>query len=252
MSSSDDPRRVVVLDFDGVLCDSLAECTLVAYLAHEGLPSRSFVDPGLAGVPNSVIQRIARCRPFMRHLGHFIVPLRSTGVVNDRADFNARYEEVPKASVEAFIDAAVDVRQAVRSTYEPQWLAQQHVDARLATLAAGAYIATARDAASVINILRAHAIETDRNRIFGSLREKVSALRSIATLESVDRACVVLVDDSIENCLAATAAGYGAEWASWGYHEPGDADTARAHRILALTVDDLAPIPLPRLISHPR
>lgn len=240
MSSSGDARQILVLDFDGVLCDSLVECMLVAYLAHESLPLQSFVDPGPAGLPIAVTERIRRCRPFMRHLGHFIVPLRNPQVARNQADFATQFARVPVAEVDAFVNAAVSLRQAIRTTFEAQWIAHHHVDARLVSLVADAFIATARDANSVSRILQWHGINTDRTRIFGSLRDKVPALKAIAAMEAVDPGAVVLVDDNIENCLAATAAGYSAQWASWGYHLPGDVYTARSHGVPVLAIADLS------------
>lgn len=239
--STTSPRRheVLVLDFDGVLCDALDECTLVAHLVHAGLAPADFADPGLAGIPAAVIEHVRRCRPFMRHLGHFIVPLVTTVPPPDRAAFAAQFARIPRAQVEAFIDAATTFRAAVRRDHEAQWLEHHHVKGRVAARANGAYIATARDAESVWQILRSHGARPNAARIFPSLRDKTGALEVIASLESVTAADVRFVDDSIENCLAATAAGYTAEWASWGHHAPGDAEIAHEHGIRSLTIDDL-------------
>jgi len=231
--------EVLVLDFDGVLCDSIEECTLVAHLAYEGLPARAFAEPGLAGVPPDVVERFRHYRPFMRHLGHFLVALVDTGPPQDHAAFAARYARVPTARAETFVETATAVRAEVRRDHLAAWLARHRVEAAIAALAAGAYIATARDASSVLEIGRAHGLRLNHARIFHSLRDKTDALASIASLESVRRSDVRLVDDSIENCLAAKAAGFGAGWATWGYHAPGDAKIARTHRIGALTVDEL-------------
>lgn len=229
----------LVLDFDGVLCDSIDECTLVAHLAHAGLPARAFVEPGLAGVPSAVVERFRYSRPFMRHLGHFLVALVETTPPRDHDAFAACYTRIPAARAEAFVEAATTIRAEVRRHHSAEWLAHHRVESRLAALAADAYIATARDASSVRQILRAHGVQLDDARLFHSLRDKTRALESIASQETVLPADVRLVDDSIENCLTARASGFASDWASWGYHAAGDAAIARAHRIRALTIADL-------------
>jgi hypothetical protein len=188
--------EVLVLDFDGVLCDAIEECTLVAHLAHAGLGAGDFVDPGLAGVPAAVIERVRRCRPLMRHLGHFLVPLVDTLPAQDRATFAARFARIPQEQVEAFVDAATSIRAAVRHDHEAQWLEHHHVDARLTALPNGAYIATARDANSVRQVLRAHGVELNRTRIFHSLRDKTRALEVIAARESALAADMGVVGSS--------------------------------------------------------
>lgn len=233
-------RGVLVLDFDGVLCDSIEECTLVAHIAHEGLPARAFVAPGLAGVPPDVVERFRRCRPFMRHLGHFLVALVETRPPRDHAAFSARYERIPAAQTQTFVDTATAIRAEVRRDHFEQWLARHRIVPALAALAEGAYIATARDASSVRQILGAHGLILDDARTFHSVRDKTQALASIASLESVRASDVRLVDDNIENCLAARAAGFGTAWAAWGYHAPGDAEIAREQGIQSLTIDDLS------------
>lgn len=234
-----DGRAVLALDFDGVLCDSIEECTLVAHIANEGLPAAAFAAPGMAGVPSAVAERIRHSRPFVRHLGQFLVALTIDRPPRDHAAFAACYARIPAARVDAFVAAAIAIRAAVRRDHLQCWLARHRFETALTAIAGQAYIATARDADSVRVILEAHEVQFDDARIMHSLREKTHALESIASRESVLRSDVRLVDDSIENCLAARAAGFATDWAAWGYHAPGDHRTARANGIRALTVDDL-------------
>lgn len=236
----DRTAALLVFDFDGVLCDSLEECMMVAWYAHTRAEAICFVDPGLAGVPADVIDRFRRCRPFMRHLAHFLVPLVvETGLPTTHADFAARYEALPSADVERFAADADAYRARIRREHAEAWHARHTVESGLRELAAGAYIATARDSASVGHILSAHGFEVDPDRVFGSLRGKVPALRRIALRESRSPAEVVLVDDSIENCIAARQVGFAAYWAEWGYHADDDAETARRYGIAGVSVDGL-------------
>ncbi len=247
---SDRPPPLLVFDFDGVLCDSLEECMMVAWYAYKSKPVGHFLDPALEGVPPEVLERFQRCRPFMRHLGHFLLPLVVTSdLPTTHAGFAAQYQALPPADVERFADAANDYRKKLRSEHAEPWHARHTVQDELRELVAGAYIATARDSASVGHILRAHGFEVDDGRVFGSLRDKTDALTQVAARESRDPADVVLVDDSVENCVAARKAGFGAYWATWGYHAEGDAGTAERHKIPALSVEDLLRMPAATLTA---
>ncbi len=238
-ASTDTAPPVLVFDFDGVLCDSLEECIMVAWYAHTGAPVGDFAERGLDGVPPAVAERFERCRPFMRHVPHLLVPIVESGTLATQESFDARFAAIGADEADAFAQAAERYRAALRREYPEQWSARHAVERRLTGVIRGAYIATARDAASVGHILRAHGMAIHDENVFGSLRCKPLALDAIATREARPRAEVVLVDDSLENCLAARQDGFGAHWASWGYHRPGDAETARRCGIRVLTVEAL-------------
>jgi phosphoglycolate phosphatase-like HAD superfamily hydrolase len=228
-----------VFDFDGVLCDSLEECMMVAWYAYDGKPVRWFLNPGLAGVPDDVVARFQGCRPFMRHLAHFLVPLVEHDLPGTHGEFATRFDALPGEQIESFARAAEGFRAKLRARHPEPWRARHTVDVRLADLVRDGYIATARDRDSVGQILGSHGIEVPESRIFGSLRDKTEALAKIAERESLDPLHVVLVDDSVENCLAARSSGFDAYWASWGYHADGDAATAVRHGISVVTVEAL-------------
>ena len=230
--------RVFALDFDGVICDSLEEGLLVSWNTHTRAPVNAFVEPGLAGVPPEIADRFADCRPFARHLGHWLVPFVVNSVPTSRAEFAARYDELPGDMVRTFMVAAARYRAQVRRVFPERWLAHHRVQPGLGELT-DAYVVTARDHDSVRRILNAHAIGIDHTRIFGSRSDKQDALRTIATREAVEPADVTLVDDNIENCVSAQAAGYSAWWARWGYNTPGDQALAVAHGIPAISIDAL-------------
>jgi phosphoglycolate phosphatase-like HAD superfamily hydrolase len=232
-------RRVLAVDFDGVICDSLTEGLLVSWNTHSGASVKAFVDPGLAGVPPAVADRFTRCRPFARHFGHWLLPMVVDEAPSSHAEFAARYDELPQAWVRAFIAAAGRYRAKVRCVYPERWLAHHRVQLGLGNALAHAYVVTARDTDSVRQILHAHAIPIDPERIFGSSSDKNAALQAIATREAVELRAVTLVDDNVENCVAAQTAGYSAWWATWGYNSAADRALASGYGIDAISIDML-------------
>lgn len=231
--------RVLALDFDGVICDSLEEGLLISWNAHTGEPVSAFVEPGLPGVPPAVTERFTRCRPFTRHCGHWLVPFVISSAPTSHAEFAARYDALPGEMVRDFTAAAGDYRAQVRREYPDQWLAHHLVQPGLGEVLADAYIVTARDSESVRQVLNAHGMGIDETRIFGSRSNKQGALQAIAVREAVEPAAVTLVDDSVENCVAAQAAGYSAWWATWGYNSVADQALASAHGVTPISIDVL-------------
>jgi phosphoglycolate phosphatase-like HAD superfamily hydrolase len=235
----------LVLDFDGVLCESAGECLQIAWCAHAGVPVEAFPPRERCyRVPADVAERYWRTRPFMRHLAHFVMPLVDGPVASDRAAFAERFASLPAGLADEFAQSARRYREAVRAQRREAWLALHGVWPQVSRLVDGAYIATARDSASVLEILGAHGVRPDPARIFDTLSEKQTALGAIAERERRARADVWLLDDSIDNCRAARAAGFGAGWASWGCGDPGDEAIAIAHDIPVITLDALAPPPI--------
>jgi phosphoglycolate phosphatase-like HAD superfamily hydrolase len=232
-------RPVLALDFDGVICDSLAEGLLISWNAYIGAPVEAFADPGLAGVPPDVTDRFTRCRPFARHLGHWLVPLVADSVPAGHREFAERYDALTEVEVLSFMARAGRYRALARRTYPEQWLAHHRVELALGPALAEAYVVTARDVRSVRQILDAHAIGIDGARIFGSRSDKNGALRTIAVREAVEPAGVTLVDDNVENCAAARAAGYAAWWATWGYTSEDDGALAASLGIPAISIATL-------------
>ncbi len=234
--------KQLVLDFDGVLCDSATECLYIGWYAHTGAPVDAFaaLDGGEYDVPAEVAERYWRTRPFMRHLAQFVVPLLDAPAPVGRAAFAERFASLPDGLADEFAVAARDYRAAVSDRYRDSWLALHGVWPEVSRLVDGAYLATARDSASVLEILGSHGVRPDPARIFDRLTEKTAALAEIAARESLDRAEVWLLDDSIDNCLAAQAEGFGAGWASWGCGDPGDEAIAIAHDIPVVTLGDFA------------
>jgi phosphoglycolate phosphatase-like HAD superfamily hydrolase len=232
----------LVLDFDGVLCDSAGECLDIIWASSNDFGIEAFAArDGKHAVPAEVAEAYWSTRPYMRHLQHFIVPLLGGPVPEDRAAFAERFASLAPGVADAFAKAARTYREAVRAGRRDDWLARHGVWPQVAELVDGAYIATARDRASVIDILAAHGVQADPARIFDELTEKTATLARIAARESLTPDKVWLLDDSVDNCRAAKAAGFGAGWASWGCSGPGDEATAVAHAIPVIRLEGKTP-----------
>ena len=61
--------RLVFLDFDGVICDSLPECYTVSLAAYYGLFRKSEVPKDASGATETVFRRF---RPYIRRGGDYL------------------------------------------------------------------------------------------------------------------------------------------------------------------------------------
>ena len=98
-------KNVLVLDFDGLICDGLKECVLVTWNGHYKKDASLFSDQGLEAIPSVFIERFLECRNFSKHLGHFLVPLvDQTTPFPDQDAFNSVYSSIEPAIVNEFME----------------------------------------------------------------------------------------------------------------------------------------------------
>src|ERR1044072_2695046 len=106
----------LVLDFDGVLCDSATECLHIIWASYNGFGVEAFgARTGPHALPADVAARYGRTRPFMRHLAHFVVALLDGPVPSDRVAFAELFASLPEGMADAFAADARAYRAAVRA-----------------------------------------------------------------------------------------------------------------------------------------
>jgi phosphoglycolate phosphatase-like HAD superfamily hydrolase len=234
---------VIALDFDGLICDGLHENMLVTWNSHHGKGIDAFGERGLGEIPAAFAARFLAARGFARHIGHFLVPLVTADPLRTQPEFDASYAAIGAAEVDDFVRGANDYRARARAARQAQWLGFHElypgIHDLLVGLASSPYIVTAKDASSVLAILRAKRVDVDRARVFGELRSKLDTLSLIAEREGVDRADLIFVDDSIANVVGARRSGYDAHWATWGYNAPEHFELAGSEGVPIVALADM-------------
>ena len=236
--------KALALDFDGVICDGFNECVLVTWYGPRAGTLADFGASGLSAIPPAFVRRFLHCRAFAKHLGHFYVSLLD-GIddVRTQADFEALYASANPLDVESFVVRVNEYRALVRNHLPDSWLSQQGlypgVRDFLRQTRLPLYVVTAKDAASVTQILEHAGVRLDAGRIFGELRDKRAALAQICSAEQITPAALGVVDDNVLNALAAQRAGFRAYWALWGYRAPDHAAIADENHLPRLLLDQL-------------
>ncbi len=215
----------LVLDFEGVICDSLKECMLVVWNGAYGKPVDDFSEQGLGALPPSFVERFAQYRPFAQHLGHFLlVLLEDLPRIETQEAFEVIYQSLSSRRRETFIRAVSWYRRQVREQHPEIWLKMQRcyrgIIPFLARRIGPTYVVTARDQVSVLLLLESKGLIMAPEQVFGEQSPKLAALAAIARREQVEPSALIFVDDHPANVLIARQAGYQAYLALWGHPTP--------------------------------
>ncbi|GHO98687.1 hypothetical protein KSF_087350 [Reticulibacter mediterranei] len=211
---------VLVLDFEGVICDATQE---VARLTRHAGASHSFENTRtMQGHPIDpiLLHRVAQVRRFARHLGHFQVALvPDAHTVKTPEEFEALYAaSFDASSREQFLASATQLRRQWREQ-EPKWWLS------MLTLYRGMgaylrkqrtlYLVTGRDQESVLAFLSSKRVVVPPDRIWEAGASKQEALLAIAQREQRAPSQLLFVDDQPVHVEAARQVGIRAYLATW-------------------------------------
>jgi phosphoglycolate phosphatase-like HAD superfamily hydrolase len=241
MSPGGGPR--IVLDFEGVICDSVRECRLITWLGANP-PGRAPVSSYLMAVPPGFTARFGRIVPHARMLEHFMLahyPVAEE--VSSRAEFDAAFAAVPAAEIAAFTAAALAARERFRAEEPAAWACLHPLYPGVAEVLRehpGAFtVATARDTQSVRTVLDHHGLGGAVSEIAGGCWDKAGYVLDLCRRLGLAPRTVAFVDDNIRNVTAVAATGASAHWAMWGHRVPEDLATARTAGVDRLELPEL-------------
>lgn len=246
-TSGGEPRQIIVLDFDGVICDGSLECALITWNAHFQLTIDDFGSSGLARIPAAFLKRFRESRGHARHLGHFLVPiLAGQDHLPDQLAFDEFYDGLPAAVIANFVTNANRYRATARQDRHQEWLSYHRLyDGIVEVLTARPdrwYVVTAKDRESVLDILAANGLQLESNRIYGEQTDKSAALADVARRENARPHDVTFFDDSLPNVTKALRLGYDARWARWGFHTGEHSAQAERDGVDATDLADFAAV----------
>ena len=234
--------EIIALDFDGVICDGLAECLLVSWLSFAGQVRPSDGIALLDTIPASFKDHFAHCRNFVRHSGHFIVPFLFGATFETQAEYDAAYRSVDAATLDAFLRRFEASRKELREDQPEQWLALHSlypgVGSALQTARLPLFIVTAKDTASVLAILEEASVPIGEDRIYGGVTAKLAAFDDIMRRSTCRPDRIAIYDDNVLNVAEALGARFGAVWATWGYSSPEHQLIAANQSLPSASLDD--------------
>lgn len=239
------PQPILMLDFDGVICDALRECALVTWLGLRPPERTAAVSSYLPAMPREFLRRFQQVRDYARVLDHFVVAHRArAAAIGSRADFEALFGTLHAGFVARFTAAASAARGRCRQEEPEFWLDLHTIYPGVADLlrrhAGGVAVVTAKDEASVRTILDRHGLGATVAEVVGECADKAAAIRALCRQHRMDTSEVLFVDDNLVNVRRVAAVGARTRWATWGYHTPEDLAEAARHGVTGL---QLAQVP---------
>jgi len=214
-------RTALVLDFDGVICDSIDECFASSWFAYYALHKRS----SPTHVSLELRRDFARLRPFVRTGEDFLLiqEIIDTGRhVEDQAGFDALAREAGWQKMTTFKDLFHSARSTLIEQERESWLKMNrvytHVLAGFSLLPRSAplFVLSTKRPEFIAEVLAAAMVEIPRQRIrFSGPEQKVPLVESMRS--EVGAAKAIFVDDQIDHLLGDRPPAIELYLASWGY-----------------------------------
>jgi phosphoglycolate phosphatase-like HAD superfamily hydrolase len=216
---------LLVLDFDGVICDSVEECFVSSWEARHRL--RHATGP-MPEPPADGLAAFARLRPFVRNGEDFLVMLEASErgiMVSDQAAFDALAAGIGAAMLRDFKARFYDARERLLAEERGRWLRMNRVypHARAALLAAIAAdlplrILSTKRKPYILEILSANGVAFPAECVQHTTGPKVPVVRELLAASGCGNA--VFIDDQIDYLLGLDDPRIEGRLASWGYVRP--------------------------------
>jgi phosphoglycolate phosphatase-like HAD superfamily hydrolase len=214
-------QPLLVLDFDGVICDSRDECCLSSWIAYHELYRKN----PAASVPLSLGAGFARLRPFIRTGGDFLViqeALEEGRDIRDQKEFDALADKAGPQKMKLYKELFYQARSALLSEDRPFWLSlnriYSHVFDALRSLPpeAPVRILSTKRPQFIVEIVDHAGLDVPRDHIHESGAEgKLPRVESLREESGCEKA--VFIEDQIDNIRGNANPKVKVFLASWGY-----------------------------------
>lgn len=239
------PINLLCLDFDGVICNSMYECMLVAYNAYFDKHSVS-----IEMLPEDYREFFRMHRYLVRDPGEYFILVdqwmrgRALTASGFAEDVIAQLAEIKSFKTDFFVE-----RRYLREKNIGAWIAcnplyQAFVDF-LCRDKTSKCIVTTKDEESVNLILNAYGLTEEPIEIFGQRALTIYGGKRGAIIEACARYATaperaVFVDDHLQHLLDVKEIGVNLRYATWGYCDPGLSLEHLPEGILPLFIDNLS------------
>ena len=242
--------RLLILDFDGVICDSAVECMITAYNARnvinntglEKVYKRNQLDAQFN-------EKFIKYRPLVRIAKEYYLLCER---IIDGDDLHSLHRMIPrdqeeKNRMDAFHDCFYRERASWMKDDMAGWLASNPLYPGTKELfdkdniKQDIMIVSAKDKTSISTVLSFNGIDTDRLKIFGSDTglDKQDLTNWAQSEAKVLLSEISFLDDNLENLIMISEMGVNVYMAEWGYSLDHQKDEAKTNNIPIVKLDDL-------------
>lgn len=218
--------KIVVFDFDGVVCDSTDECMVTSWNAWQKWNGRMRFRLDLHEFSDEEQRKFRALRPYVRGAGEYYVLRRSLedGPCIKNQNTFEQLRKRWKEHLEPFKSVFYDSREKLRQKDLESWIElhpvfddvivvmkQLNEEKRL-------YVATLKDGESVRLILEHHGVRLPPARLLdqSQISSKLEALDLFIEKEKASKDDIIFIDDNVTHLLEPKKAGYNILLTGWG------------------------------------
>ena len=219
-------QKIVVFDFDGVVCDSTDECMLTSWNAWERWETRSSFRDDLSQFTKEDKLNFRRLRPRVKGAGEYYILRRafSEGISIEDQEFYNKLEQNWHEYFDVFKRYFFDAREQLRKDNLDAWIDLHPVFDDIIKVMKylnkknRLFIATLKDAESVKLILKKQGIELRGDCILdqAKIKTKSQALDQIRNDISCTKKDMIFIDDNVLHLLKPHKEGYEVFLTGWG------------------------------------
>jgi len=237
-------NKIVVFDFDGVVCDSTNECMVTSWNAWQRMNGsakfRQYVDQ----FSDLEKEEFRAVRPLVRGAGEYYILRRAfvEGIVISGQEIFDQLGEQWSTFLEPFKNIFFEVRNELRSRNIDEWINLHPVYGEVIEVMKmlcdhrQLYIATLKDKESVQLILQKNGVNIAADLIFDQsiIETKLQGLEEIMLSAGCSKADMIFIDDNATHLIKPNAAEYSVFLSAWGNVVEEYLDIANQHNIPVL------------------
>jgi len=226
-------RKVLILDFDGVIVDSIDECFERSFDAYECLH-----DGFLVSSYNKNL--FYKYRYLVGPASYFVYLLDALKIMSklkvQRCTVEQLFNELLSSETKqqkerrmTFEDLFFSSRELSRSTDEAMWLAKHKLYQQIVPIISNycsekVFVATMKDRDSAVSLLEHFKIKIPSSNVLGSNfgPNKAAHISEILKRTQAKPANVTFIDDNAEHLVQVSDFGLNLAFASWGYGKAKD------------------------------
>jgi len=219
-------KKIIVFDFDGVVCDSTDECMVTSWNAWEKWESRKSFRKTIDEFSEDEKSNFRKVRPRVRGAGEYYILRRafSEGINIENQEKYNKLEKDWQEYIEPFKSIFFEARDKLRKNDVNAWINLHPIfDSVIETMKSlnnqnRLYIATLKDGKSVRLILGKQGLKIPTENLLDQshIKSKLQALNQFQKQIGCDKSDIVFIDDNVTHLLGPKTAGYPVYLTTWG------------------------------------
>jgi phosphoglycolate phosphatase-like HAD superfamily hydrolase len=221
-------KKILCLDFDGVICDSQLECLITSYVAYHRDRGVAIHNISSVVIPDEIKKLFIKHRYLVRPAWQYIVLMQllheSETISEQLFNFTCKKlsDNKEKLSKYFFEVRSEWILNNSRSWFQlnPVYLHvkenwEKVIDQKIT------YFVTNKNYNSVITLLKYHNLNFNKKNIYGKekIKSKLSMLQLLAQKDNIEPKQIIFVDDSSYYVSKMLSFGFESYLAKWGYEK---------------------------------